>query len=226
MMGRAGLTLIEMLVVTAILGLLLAGLARMAVGTLQVTSLSQSQSEQLVTLKDAVGYISDQVRSSTSLFSGLTVDNSACSHTSTSIPCFALLQPTLDSSGNAVSNSYELRVYRMRLRSNLSSNFKVTNTWADSNTYFIEEYRLSCTTCPSSSSSSVSGGSWYLVADQLTLTGPSGSITPFFVDIPFGSTNNSRVTLRVRATSSLNGKQVYVPSSSILTAIVRSRNIQ
>jgi hypothetical protein len=97
--------------------------------------LANSQSNQLISIKDVVGYISDQVRAAATVYDTLTIDGTACTATSTTTPCFGIKQAVLDSSGNPITDSYTVKVYRLRSRSNLSSSYKTASDWADSNTY-------------------------------------------------------------------------------------------
>lgn len=223
---RKGFTLLEVLVVIGILGLLVTAVANLVVGTLRTTSLAQSQAAVLTSLKDATGYISDQVRSATRVYASLTVDSNLCSATSTTAPCFGVLLPVLDNAGNFVADSFQVRVYRLRLRNLLGANLKVANAWADANTYFIEEYRQGCINpnCPLNAGS-ISGGSWFLVADQLTLTNTAGTITPFAITTNASGTRTG-VEIRLRGVVSINGRTLYIPSDSIYTTTVRARNVQ
>lgn len=224
-MRKLGLSLLEVLLVIAIMGILLAAITKVVTGTLATTSLATSQSDQLLSIKDTVGYVSDQIRSAAAVYDTLTVDSNVCSTNNTTAPCFGVKQPVVDSSGNITVDSYVIKVFRLRTRSNLDANYKIANSWADSNTYFLEEYRYSCTTsgCPNNAGS-ISGGSWYFVADDLTLNNTSGTFTPFTV-VTNGSSIRDGVIIRVRATAQISGRQIYVPSNGIYSVTVRARNI-
>lgn len=249
MRGRKdGFSLVEMLIVMAILGIIVGGISQMVVSSFKISSLVQTQSEQLVALKDATGYIGDQIRSATQIYGeditvvntgykfALRINGTEC-NSSANLPCFAITQVNSDLSG-------VVRVFRVKQRSQSwtgTQGFFPINNWADTNTYVIEEYLYSCTTaCTVPIVTSVAGGlettlsvpsnctvsgaasaCWSLVTDMLDLTNVSNPVQT----IRNTSGTIFGISIQVRSVGYLNGRPVYVPSSGVYTTIVKARNI-
>lgn len=162
--AQAGLTLVELLVAMALIGIVFAMITNWQVSTLNISMRTNATSQRLSDLNDVTGYVGDRVRSGIYLrTTGFTV-NSASAYSSgacnTTTPCLAVLVPETDpnigkvtaakvTSGtttliNEISSTgvrYRYHLYRLEPRSSLSADDKPGDSWADNNTQVLIEYR-------------------------------------------------------------------------------------
>ncbi|GHF34060.1 prepilin-type N-terminal cleavage/methylation domain-containing protein [Deinococcus metalli] len=241
-----GLTLVEILVAMAILGIVLALIINWQTQTLQLTTRTSAQAQQLADLNDMTGYIGDRVRSAVRVrvaTSGLSVNSGSGNACTTSTPCLVAVMPEYTSAG---TQKFVLYVYRMQDRSAVSTDDKTDDSWAENNVQVLREYRstdtsstpISCllgtgetfetaaaTPCAAmrnlSTLSSVSGLQPYLVSDYLTPSNtlPSGAS-------PFVYTANTRsTTITVQSRKQVSGVIKTVPATGAYTLTVQARNV-
>ncbi len=242
-MRKIGFTLIEILIVMAILGVLIGAITSMLSSSLQITNLAQTQADQLLSLKDASGYVGEQVRSSVEVYSDLSVivsgtttaicTTATAASTSTG-PCFGVKQPSAFNITGAAT-SFVYRFYRLRFRS--GATLLPGNAWANTTSngvYVLEEYRNSCNagSCPTASSGAITltdtsaAGTWYVVTDMLSLTGSGGTgFSPFTIQTNSAGNINTGVEIKLRSTGNIAGRQIYIPSNDYMKTTVYSRNI-
>lgn len=230
-MKQAGVTILEMLISMLLLGFVLTMLLSIESNSMKFSSRQQDNSMQLTSLVEATGYIGDMVRQSTSFQSSLTVNGLACSITSTTNPCFGIMVPATQGSDTANPSkidAYLLLVYRLENRSTLSADYKTTNTWADSNTWVIKEYRsvlCQAGTCPATGlptvPASISNANWYLVADQIAKVRPNGTS---YVPFAPSTTNLRQFTLQLQSVSRVSNETRYVPANNPQSLNIMMRN--
>lgn len=218
---RAGFTLVEVLVAVFILGVVLAGLLSLITGTLRFSTASTSTSDRLRELNDVTGYLADSIRRSTEVLTSSTVNGETCDIDSETEPCFSVVVPEADG-GNAI-NKYTQLFYRVMPRSELSTDYKAVDEWADDNTYVILEYRkvlcdsgTPCSPTPPSGESTVSYAQWYLVLDGLTF---EGNTEPFNYDA-----TSEAFTLDFRVADHRRGATRYTPADEPYELTVVKRN--
>lgn len=229
-MKQAGVTLVEMLISMLMLGFILTMVMSIESNTLQFSSRQQDHSAQLTSLVEATGYMGDMVRQSTSIQTSMTVNGLACSITSTTNPCFGIMVPVSQGSDTANPSkidAYLMLVYRMENRSTLPAEYKSTNSWADSNTWVIKEYRSvvcqagACPATAPTAPTNISNAPWYLVADQISKVQANGTAyTPF----TRSTTNLSQFTLRLQSASRVMNETRYVPVTGPQSLNITMRN--
>lgn len=147
--AQAGLTLVELLVAMALIGIVFAMITNWQVSTLNISTRTNATSQRLSDLNDVTGYVGDRVRAALRVrtaTSGLSVNTGTGATCATERPCLAVVLP--DPNDNGQINKYVLYVYRIDPRSVLNADDKVTDTWAETNVAVLREYR---STDPSSS---------------------------------------------------------------------------
>ncbi|MBB5233829.1 PulJ/GspJ family protein [Deinococcus budaensis] len=240
---QSGLTLVELLVAMALIGIVFAMITNWQVSTLNISTRTNATSQRLSDLTDVTGYVGDRVRSALRVrvaTSGLTVNGTACS---ADRPCLAVVLPENTASG--VITRYNLYVYRIDPRSLVNADDKSADTWAESNVAVLREYRSensgsspsNCvpaatatfetdTSAPCAamrnlaSASTLSSFGTYLVADYLTPADELGSgVAPFAYD----ATTKS-VTLAFQTKQQVRGQTQLTPATPY-TLTVQARNV-
>lgn len=228
------MTLIELLVAMAVLGIIFTAILSWQGFTIQASANATSTADQLRKLNDVTGYLGDRVRAAQGIrTAGFTVNPSsavgagACNAT---YPCLALLVPEA-SAGTAISRCLYL-IYRIEPRSALSDADKAADAWADENTKILREYRVvnntttkNCNTFKADfdGRTTFSGiSTYYLLVDGLTITSSTGvNFVPFAYD-----TVQRLITLRIRAKQRVRGQEQYAPRNSPYEFTLRARNVQ
>lgn len=167
--AQQGLTLVEMLVAMAIMGIVFVLVTNWQVSTLSISTRTNAMSQRLTDLTDATGYVGDRVRAAIAVRDGgFTVNASSATAATNSgkcdavTPCLALLMPESDeelkgsadlstSSGSTnigpfrtTGVRYRVYVYRMEPRSILNADDRADDAWADNATnkvMVLREYR-------------------------------------------------------------------------------------
>lgn len=243
-----GLTLVELLVAMAIMGVLFVLITHWQVSTLNLSARSNAASRSLGDLNDLSGYLGDRVRAAVRVrvaTSGLSVNSGAGSACSADRPCLAVVLPEYSPSGVAVR--YNLYVYRMMPRSAVAHpDDKVEDPWAEGHVQVLKEYRsedrdsapINCVLAPGEtfdtaaapacvtmrnlgSAAALSGLGSYLVADYLT---PAGSLGAGHV--PFAYDSATRViTLEFQHRQQVNGQTTLMPGAEPYVLQVQARNV-
>ncbi|MFC4638987.1 PulJ/GspJ family protein [Deinococcus hohokamensis] len=246
--GAQGLTLVELLVAMAIMGVIFTLITHWQVSTLQLSARSNALSRSLGDLNDLSGYLGDRVRAAVRVrvaTSGLSVNSGAGSACSTDRPCLAVVLP--EYSPSSVVDRYNLYVYRMMPRSAVTHpDDKVEDPWADSHVQVLKEYRSedhvstpincvlgagetfdsaaapACVTMRNLDSATSFGGlGSYLVADHLT---PAGSLGAGHA--PFAYDRATRVlTLEFQHRQQVRGQTTLLPAAEPYSLQVQARNV-
>ncbi len=204
-----GMTLIELMVSMLGLAVIMTGLMGFLTGTLAFTGKTVSTAERMQNLTDTSAYLGDMLRRASSISTtGLTINGEACD-ISASAPCFAMIVPESTTGGNI--DSYLLLAYRLEPRSNLGAAYKVSDTWADSNTSVLREFRsVLCggsvgTTCTGQPSMpTIATAQAFFVADYLV---PSSELSvPVFAYDGF-----KQITLYLQIKARQKGQISYTP---------------
>lgn len=100
---QAGLTLIEVLVTLALLGLILQAIFSLQASTIQASTRLQGDADHLQALRTVNDYFTSRLRGASDVKTAVTVDGTECTLSSTTSPCFAIKvtetpDPTLASS--------------------------------------------------------------------------------------------------------------------------------
>lgn len=242
----AGLTLVEVLVAMAILGIVLALITNWQTQTLQLTTSTSAQAQQLADLNDVTGYIGDRVRAAVRVrvaTSGLTVNTGTGNACSASSPCLAVVIPEGTAAG---ALKYVLYVYRMQARSVVSSDDKLDDTWAEDNVQVLREYRSAdtastpincvpgagatfetsvvsaCATMRNlDTQTSLTGFQPFLIADYLT---PSDALPGGVTAFSWLPASRS-VTVNVQSLRRVRGVSKTLPAASAYTLTVQGRNL-
>jgi prepilin-type N-terminal cleavage/methylation domain-containing protein len=222
-----GLTLVEILVTLAILGILLVLILNLQGSTVQFTSGQDSRARRLATINDVSGYVGDRVKAAALAPDGLTVDGATCSR-GAAAPCLTVILPEVDRTCGQVIN-WTLFAYRYVPRTSLTATEKSPNPTLDTNAiYGLRETRVpsgaangTCTapmvTPPTSFSGTVVSG---MLADNLVLTTGQAA---FEYD-----TANKVVIVRLRTVDTARGQGLqYTPAlaKDPYTLRVFARNI-
>lgn len=238
-----GLTLVEILVGLALLGIIMAAVLSLQVGTFRSASDIQGGADQLRELQISSGYLTDRVRTASAVSTSLTVNGTTCTMTPAAgeYPCFAVLVGEIRQVGSTplfAPNTYMYLAYRLVPRSSLTAAAKTPDSWADSNTLALMEYRsvfcgpIASATCatatppptgsvaiPTIVPATLTGLTEAVIADRFTLTDGSGTFTPFAYNATKGE-----FTIRFRQAQRVNGKTVYTPSNGPMTVVIQRRN--
>ncbi|MFC4427726.1 PulJ/GspJ family protein [Deinococcus navajonensis] len=243
-----GLTLVELLVAMAIMGIIFMLITQWQVSTLNISTRSNAMSRSLGDLNDLSGYLGDRVRAAVRVrvaTSGLSVNAGAGSACSADRPCLAVVLPEYSPSG--VVSRYNLYVYRMMPRSAVTHpDDKVEDPWAEGQVQVLKEYRSedsgsapthcvlgvgetfdtaaapACATMRSlGSATAFSGLGSYLVADYLT---PASSLGAG--QVPFAYDSATRViTLAFQHRQQVRGQTTALPAAEPYTLQVQARNV-
>lgn len=236
-----GFTLVEVLIVLAILGIILVAVMNVQVGMMRDSARVTGQANRLQELEDASNYVADRLKGASVVSTSLTVNGESCTISSTTSPCFGVLTREFrDVSGSTPvrPNAYLYLVYRLVPRSTPAEGERVTDTWADSNTLALVEYRkLACaptgqadnlsgavpacttTTTPTTVPPTLAGAEMNVIMDRTTVDAVSGTFTPFAYT---ASTRKFEIKLRVKERE--QGTVRYAPGNGPLTLIVQHRN--
>lgn len=151
-----GFTIVELLVATAVLGILLSALIFFTTSTLRFSQIARSQSDFIQELSDVTGYIGDNIRRAAlvSTDGTVSVNGNSCDISDTDNPCIVLVVPEDTGAGGGLN--YLLLAYRVEPRTALPDAQRTDNAWADDNTKIIREYRT--TLCNGCALAAVAGG--------------------------------------------------------------------
>lgn len=223
----AGLTLVEILVTLAILGILLVLILNLQGSTVQFTSGQDSQARRLASINDISGYVGDRVKAAALVPDGLTVDGATCSR-GAAAPCLSVVLPLVDRTCGQVIN-WTLFAYRYVPRTSLTAAEKAPNPILDTNgIYGLREIRVpsgaangTCTapmrTPPASFTGTAVTG---MLTDNLTLTTGHAAFEYQVV--------NKVVIVRLRTVDTARGQGLqYTPALSTdpYTLRVFARNV-
>jgi prepilin-type N-terminal cleavage/methylation domain-containing protein len=229
MTRNAGISLIELLVAMAILGVVMSALLALTGGTISFTRSATVMSDAVGGLSDVTGYVGDRVRGARHVFSSATVDGVAC-QLDAATPCFAVVVGRIEGAGPAIDR-YDFLAYRLVARSTIATALKRDNTWADANTFVLVEQRRtlcspSTTTCTDATpltGTTITGTTVSIVVDGVTLTSDGfvagTTVRPFTVA-------GEQITLRFRTADALRDGVRHAPplDRAPYTLIVVSRN--
>lgn len=219
----------------ALIGIIFALITNWQASTLSISTRTNAMSQRLSDLNDVTGYVGDRVRSALRVraaISGLSVNSKVCS---ADFPCLAVALPKVDASSGQTTG-YTTYVYRIEERSGVSSEDKVSDAWAETNTRVLREYRspasisTDCTDITSASCAAVLGNlsttssfssfQPYLVADYLTPADGLGSgVAPFVYDA-----TTKAVTFAFQSKQQVRGQTQLIPSTPY-TLTVQARNV-
>lgn len=202
---RSGFTIVELLVAMAVLAVVLGLLTVLTSSTLRLSSRTIGDSERMLPLRDAVGYMSDSVRRASTVKSSCdlwTADPET--------QCLDVVVPLLDANEQIVGE--ERITYRYLPRSDLPGESDLGAAFApgpdDDDTYAILEYSVT----PATDSPMDQQGS--LVLDGLDEVGDVFDVGP------------DEVTLRVRAVSRDRGEVRFTPDPPKTYSVsVQPRNV-
>lgn len=139
MKANTGLTLVELLVALALMGLIFVLLTSWQASTLSLSTHSAALSHSLAEMNDTTGYLAGRLRAAVRVrvaTANLSINGAACTNET---PCLALVVPEDDPGG---MTRYHLHTYRLEARSRVSPADKVTDPWAEANVQVLREYRL------------------------------------------------------------------------------------
>lgn len=163
---QGGMTLIELLVAMAIMGIVFTLITNWQISTLSISTRTNAMSQQISELNDMTGYVGDRVRSALAVrTTGFTVNAASTSNAGkcdTTTPCLALFLPESDAGLQAQTTvnvnaagfkigpltttgvRYRVYIYRMEPRSSLSEDDRTDDAWANNDTnkvMVLREYR-------------------------------------------------------------------------------------
>lgn len=153
-----GLTLVELLIAMAIMGIVFVLVTNWQVSTLSISTRTNALSQRLSDLTDVTGYVGDRVRSAVRVrvaTSGMTVNSGTGNACSNERPCLAVVLPMPSASGGI--NEYDLYTYRMEPRSVLNEDDRPDDDWANgtdvspavtSRVQVLREYRTHSASTP------------------------------------------------------------------------------
>ncbi|UBV42070.1 prepilin-type N-terminal cleavage/methylation domain-containing protein [Deinococcus taeanensis] len=240
-----GLTLIELLLAMAIMGVVLVLITNWQTSTLDLTTRTNATGRGLSELTDLTGYVGDRVRSAQRVrvaTSGLSVNTGSGNACSALRPCLAAVLPEVDPAGKVTQ--YVLYVYRMEPRSVVTLD-KTPDAWAEDNVQVLREYRSGAGSTPAncvpSAGETFATASSAACQDMRNLAGLAEvkSFTPYLVSdyltpsdqlpggaAPFTWNAATRsVTLRVQFRQQARGRVTTLPSAQPYALDVRARNV-
>ncbi|GGR98112.1 PulJ/GspJ family protein [Deinococcus sedimenti] len=245
--GREGLTLIEILIALAIMGVVLVLITNWQTSTLNITTRTNATGRGLSELNDLTGYVGDRVRAALRVrvaTSGLTVNSGGGNACSATQPCLAVVLPDASPTTGVVTK-YVLYVYRMQPRSEVTLD-KVPDAWAESNVQVLREYRsgdsattpVNCVPAAGETFETASGPGCAAMRDLAGLTS-LGGFNPYLVSdyltpadqlpgggAPFSWDSTTRsVTLRVQFRQQAGGRVTTLPPTQAYALNVRARNV-
>ena len=243
MQRSGGFTLIEVLVTMVVLGLLLGSLTSFWISTLRVSTSAETTAQQLLNLQDASAYIVDRVRGASAILSQLTITDPDGTSRGCAlepdpalgqIPCLGMLVRKINASGDIQEHLYLALAYVFDSRALLPANYKIPDTWLDTNSFVLREYRLECTTAPllypaltvcPGDGGSIVGVEGQLLVDGLTNSGLNGPFVPFAL-------TGAEIVLRLRGVARINSRVLYFPAADtqatpggVYRVTVRARNL-
>lgn len=249
----AGFSLIEMLIGLALLSIILTLVTTLTTSTMSYSMRTTGDADRMGELNSASGYIGDNLRRALAVSTNLTVNPSVnggtCSlsaGTTVYPACVAILVPearhVIASEPDTKIDTYLILVYRVERRSELSSNYKTVDSWADTNTFVIMEYRkVLCqdiaavppstmpTPCDQSAqitqftnaTSIISDTGGSVVMDSLTLDPSVGS--SLLAPLAYNSTSK-RFVLILRTKRLERGDVIYTPRGNAQVFNILRRN--
>lgn len=228
--GRAGFTLVELLVAIAVLGILLSAIVSLTSGFLGFSRRVSAINERLADLTDAMGYVGLNARASMRVYGevGSTrdvtfgVSTFTCAISDPDEPCIAFVVPNV-SRATGLITGFDFVAYSVRPLSAWSQNPGIQGGWDGTDTPVLLEYRArlcdGCTAPPAAPEPVTATRESLVIADLfLELDGGGGAIAPFAV-----STESSRVTLSLRTRGSGINDGIRVPNDGPLTQFVVRR---
>lgn len=186
-MNRRGLTLLEILVAIAVLAIFTAALLAFTQGTLSSNRMARTQAQLWEELKDAAGYLADNLQEAKAIPNPAQVNDKSC----TPPTCVAALIPE--------GNGCALRAYRLEPRSGIGDDYKAPNPWADANTQMLREYRLTGQTCTATSFSQAQPEVVLDLVDDTNLS---------FFSL---ASNPLRITINIRLKNKVGNRILYIP---------------
>lgn len=240
-----GLTLIEILLALAIMGVVLALITSWQTSTLDLTTRTNVTGRGLTELNDLTGYVGDRVRAALRVrvaTSGLSVNTDSGNVCSAAQPCLAVVLPDATAAGTVTK--YVLFVYRMEPRSKVTLD-KAPDAWAEGNVQVLREYRsgdsgstpVNCVPAAGETFETASGAGCAAMRDLAGLSAVRG-FQPYLVSdyltpadslpggaAPFGWDAATRsVTLSVQFRQQARGRLTTLPPTQAYALNVRARN--
>ena len=228
--GRAGFTLVELLVAIAVLGILLSAIVTLTSSFLGFSRQVSAINERLADLADAMGYVGLNARASMRVYgeAGSTRNVSfdggpafPCAISDPNEPCIAFVVPNV-SRDTGLITGFDFVAYSVRPLSAWTQNPGIPGGWSGADTPVLLEYRARlCTGCtaPPAAPNPVPATRESLVIGDLFLElDGGGAIAPFAV-----STESSRITLSLRTRGSGLNDGIRVPNNGPLTQFVVRR---
>lgn len=226
---RTGFTIVELLVATALLGILIAAVISLTSAFLGFSRRVSVINERLTDLNDVMGYVSLNARRSVRVVGqGNQVTITPAGGTSfdcslsTADRCFALVVPVTNRMTGAISG-YDLLAYRVAPLSAWAGNPGVAGGYAGAGTPAMFEYGVNlcagCATAPTIAGTSVTGVRETLVMTDLFFEDAAGTaFEPFAItgELTPGLGDFSRVTVRMRTRGSGLVDDVRVPTDGPL----------
>lgn len=224
-----GFTIVELLVATAVLGILIAAVIALTSSFLGFSRRVSAINERLTDLNDVMGYVALNARRSVRVvgqgndvsitpLGGTAFDCSLAE----ADPCFALVVPVTNPGTGAISG-YDLLAYRVAPLSDWIGNPGVAGGWDGAATPAMFEYGVNlctgCTSAPGIAGSSVTDVREALVVTDLFFEDDAGiAFEPFAIsgELVAGSGDFSRITVRMRTRASGTIDDVRVPTDGPL----------
>lgn len=222
----AGLSLVELLLAVAIIGVIFLALATLTRSTLGYSARVDALNDSLVELNDAVGYIALNARRSARLldesdnlriYHEPTGGEFICSPTEPD-PCIGMIVPIVDPD-TAKIDGYELLAYRVVPISAWSENPGIPQGWDRENTKILlqyETYLCNCTSAPTVETGTISADYVSLVLPDLYLQDADGNYKSPFTLV---GADQLRISFRVKTPE---GDSV-IPSTAPAEIVVSRR---
>jgi prepilin-type N-terminal cleavage/methylation domain-containing protein len=235
--NSSGFTLIELIVAASIVGILSISLATISVNALTSTANTNQTAEALNELRTANSYIADNIRQASYIYPESAKiklpDGSLCEFASISERCLAFIRPKPDASGSITQDALGsiknelLIIYKFEDRSKLDKDSKVCDLWADgaskcavpptsfaSPVWYLKEYQYSFSSEDSTPTDISGKGLTSSTILDYVDKGYDSSLSKDKYDKPFTLTGKNQVTLKLRQTRQVGGRQFYVPADS------------
>lgn len=228
----AGLTLVELLMAMAILGILATAIFALTGGVLNFSRKTTVVNELLADLNDAAGYLAINGRGAMDVAGAtdsirIKHDGSEfdCATGSADGACMALLVPIVNRDATASISGYELRAFRIMPLSAWTADPGLAPGWNGADTPLMLEYRIPlacgspCAAPPAIPPLVTASQASLVISDLYLLDNAGNEVEPFTA---IGSAGTQLIfTLRLRGSGSESGRMV--PADGPLSISVTRR---